>query len=100
MDIKLYNWDTWLPPAPLPDTGPKQFRIRQIWAGHNGRSCEVYMISTASIDGDAITVQSLAGNTGLFCPMAISPNARCSVLVADVDCEPTDPDLLYQFLYK
>jgi hypothetical protein len=88
---RIEDWPAWLPPAKLPDTGFKVFKVGQVWAGHNGRVREVYRIKET--DGDDVErTQSLAGDAGSFVPTGDSTNAYHSVLVQDIgETEPLLP---------
>ncbi len=90
------DWSAWLPPHGLPDTGPKTFRVGQVWAWLEGKARAVGMVDEA--DESAVGFRNLA---------SVAPYARglgfrfgkhgpsTTVLVADVGCEPTPPSVLY-----
>ncbi len=96
------DWNRWLPPAPLPDTGRKDFKPGQVWAvrtdyGQPG----VFLVNTLHSDSAAGGVDStdrLAGDCENWHPAPSSPNAEQAVLVQDVgQPEPTPPEVLYGF---
>jgi len=44
------GWSRWLPKEPLPNTGPKVFRVGQIWAASWSRSAVIYRVT--SVNGE------------------------------------------------
>lgn len=103
-NMPLINWNDWLPPKVLPDTGTKNFTAGQIWAFFDidFESC-VVRVERADITTYWCGVLLARKNCGARGPtISFNPEnsrARRAILVADLNCEPTDPDLLYQFLY-
>lgn len=94
------DWNLWLPPAELPDTGDKNFRVGQVWAYTiSGRKRVAklrgagYCLILAAEDPHAV------GDHGSF--MAGGNHQKHAVFLSEsIDIEPPDPDLIYQFLYK
>lgn len=104
---KERDWSAWLPPRPLPNTGPKVFKVGQVWATHvnyDGTDpARVWRVSSVDQKNDQwMTVDMLATN-GQCGGAIVGPGARISnpeytcraILVADVGCEPTPPEVLY-----
>ena len=92
------DWSRWLPPAPLPDTGPKVFKAGQVWALRVADDDErTGVFGIGSPDG-FMTVLAHAdwetGTTGRCHPGGLG--ARHAVLVQDDgQPEPTPPEVLY-----
>lgn len=86
------DWKRWLPPGPLPDTGDKELRDGQIWAFNlnNGNG-----IIRVRVEGGSELLASTTWTTPT-CSFGRGGNhQRHAILVADVGCEPTDPEILY-----
>ncbi len=91
-------WIPYLPPKPMPDTGAKMLQNGEVWAfwDTDDERCVVRYA-----DGSAVI---LAGEASSGARTSIAFSYSCSrathaIRVAAADCEPEDPDLLYQFLY-
>lgn len=97
------DWNKWLPPRgfDLPNTGPKVFKAGQVWASHRYGGL-VFRVNPGNNYPDVLAIadnHNPVYTTG--CIYATGEDTGCiSILVADVGCEPTDPDLLYQAFYK
>lgn len=96
------DWSKWLPPHPLPDTGPKEFRTGQVWAWHidiESGNREVDRITNVSKRGITAETEILAcvGIHNLHSTIFTdSPAANHAILIQDVDeAEPRDPRVLY-----
>jgi len=96
-DAPERDWSKWLPPAPLPDTGPKVVANGQVWAGYGPGGVpgvfEVWFHGGGSCGPWANMRDLTGGGTARFNPQE---GMRHAVLVQDVgQPEPTPPEVLY-----
>jgi len=93
------GWSAFVPAERLPDTGPKDFRVGEVYAFNGGRDHGVFLVERIDKSGVTEARRLDARDVGGWCPSAGSPNARHSALIFTADepapvAEPKQPEPL------
>lgn len=90
------DWARWLPPHDLRDTGAKALKSGQVWAWRYAAGASGVVRIVHEIGGSQETLASgYLDNPGPLWFEGSGKLGQHAVLVADVGCEPTPPEILY-----
>lgn len=99
---KERDWSAWLPPRPLPFSGNKEFKPGCIFAGYcAGKAIVWRCVDPVPADlrsfGEVEILARSEGRLGRQRDQLATSSlyAQHAILVADVGCEPTPPEVLY-----
>lgn len=109
IDLARYDWSLWLPPKATPTQDPQPIVHKgEIWAFWDPCDDERCVVKVCYENSDA---EVLIGYFGCYNGSKLheigkrigfgefNTRTQYAILVARAGEEPTDPDLLYQFLY-
>lgn len=105
------NWSDYLPPTNLKYTKDNVYKPGQVWATRFNNIALVYRVHRVMQEKnvypwlDIVVLAKLNSTLNLYknsTPIRIANPlyTTVAVLIAESGCEPSDPDLIYQFLYK